>query len=108
MTWREPSDDELTLWRGATARVFESGELSICPCCSKGYLRYFFWRGDSPNPRGGLWLWCPECCSYEHSSVHVPEWWNDVVVPVEWLVTPPTLLDEHWRDAWLAMPKSPG
>jgi len=101
LEWHDPLESVLAEWRAATHRIFRSGDTSSCPNCGRASLRYFFWRGEPPRPRGGSWVWCPACRSYEHSSVTVPEWWRDIEVPLDQLFVTPGWLDVNWRDDWL-------
>jgi hypothetical protein len=102
MKWHDPADDALEGWRAATVQIFGGGGASGCPSCSSASLRYFFYRDKAaPRPRGSLWVWCPACGSYQHSSVAVPEWWVDVEVPLGRLFHDPGWLEENWNDDWL-------
>ena len=102
MEWHDPGDDVLAEWRNATRRIFGGGGTSRCPNCGGARLRYFFHRQDAaPEPRGGFWVWCSACRSYEHSSASVPEWWHDVDVPIDRLLHDPDWLNENWNDDWL-------
>ena len=60
----------------------------LCPMCSSPSLHHWF---DKPRPfaegyerdgfrgHGSLWEWCSSCHTYEHYSVLVPSWWQDVL-----------------------------
>jgi hypothetical protein len=105
--WHDPSDDVVVEWRDATRRIFSGGGASRCPSCSGASLRYFFHRQEASRPRGSVWVWCPACGAYEHSSASVPDWWHDVDVPLYQLFHDPDWLNEMWSDDWLELQPVP-
>lgn len=50
---------------------------------------------DKETKRGGLWIWCSACCTFLHSSIYVPEYWeNCPLVENEKLCAVPAYLNE--------------
>jgi hypothetical protein len=102
MEWHDPPEDALDEWRAAERRAYSAQVAPPCPSGDAGTLRYVFVRySDPPQARGGFWIWCPVCRSYEHGSTRVPDWWRDVEVPKDQLMHDPAWLDAHWDDEWL-------
>ena len=100
--WHDPPDEVASEWHAAADQAFRGRGPSSCPTGDGGTLRYFFARyGEPPRDRGGFWIWCPICGSYEHGSASVPAWWRDVDVPPDALMHDPGWLDDHWDDEWL-------
>lgn len=93
-------------WQKIEANLYENGYSSIlCPCCKEGVLRVY-WHAYSEislhngtkQRKGGGWMWCPVCHSYEHWSGLVPHWWPiaDLISPDSELYHDPRGLDEQW------------
>ena len=107
MDWRDPPAEIEADWQRAAGAAFEGVRPGRCPTEDGGVLRFFFNRAegtttaDEPRSRGGFWIWCPVCRSYEHGSCRVPEWWRDVETPLDELMHDPGWLEEHWDEDWL-------
>lgn len=77
-------------WRAAFGERSNGVRLATsCPICGERSLcRYWgsaSTQGASPGfaGRGALWEWCSSCCSYEHYSGLVPEWWQAIPLSTE-------------------------
>src|SRR4051794_5826236 len=103
MDWHDPPADVFTEWQSATKAAFDGQRTIDCPTGDGQRLRYFFYRhSEPPRARGGFWIWCPTCHAYEHASATVPEWWQDISVPLDELTHDPGWLDENWNERWLS------
>ena len=70
---------------------------AVCPVCGHrgGHI---YLRADRPR-RGGLWIWCSACRSFEHASIIPPSYWaNDALIESFQLHAIPDLLEEQ-KDA---------
>ena len=99
--WKSAETDHLSEWRRITEAVFYRDLVTItaskCPVCSESTLRYFIYKHGNNN-RGGAWIWCPACYSFEHFSCIVPDWWKNLdIVFLDKLTAPPEWLEEHWE-----------
>lgn len=68
-----------------------------CPCCATGVasLHLFFCRYNVSG-RGGGWIWCSACRTYEHWSGQVPSWWENLAgIELPDLMHSPTVLEAH-------------
>lgn len=102
MERHDPPDELLSEWRNAEVAAFEGRWPIECPSGDDEQLRYLFVRhSEPPDLRGGFWIWCPRCHSYEHASAAVPDWWEEVPAADGPLTHDPGWLDEHWKDEWL-------
>ena len=103
--------DLIADWRAAFEAAWQGREgLSIsvpCPVCGAMALHQWYQVGR-PIERlvagrrfvaeGGLWQWCSNCGSYEHSSALVPEWWScDLPVDKSKLTAEPEALEQALR-----------
>jgi hypothetical protein len=87
--------------------VFSAHTPPPCPSGDGGTLRYLFVRHGGSGEHGGFWIWCHICRSYEHASVAVPEWWQEVAVQGDQLAHDPGWLDENRNDGWLEQQPPP-
>lgn len=68
---------------------------TICPVCKRNNAHIYMHVFDDKTRRGGLWIWCSECYIFSHSSIYVPEYWeNCKFVEVENLCSIPAYLDK--------------
>lgn len=75
-----------------------------CPVCKHETVHAYLHRFRADRDRGGSWVWCSACGSYEHGSVRVPSWWtNHPEVEFSKLTHAPDYLDgmapqvdAHW------------
>ena len=76
MKFTDPPSEKLDAWDDALGALKPGGIATTtqCPVCEKMNLfRYYHrHRGD----RGGMWVWCANCGSYEHGSAIIPAWWE--------------------------------
>lgn len=50
---------------------------------------------DDKTRWGGLWIWCSECYSFSHSSLYIPEYWeNCALIELEKLSAIPIYLNK--------------
>lgn len=102
MEWKDIPNEDLQRWYDIWEKLYyyPVGEF-VCPTCGNSKLRYYFWRHrdeDELDAKGGGWLWCPACRTFDHASVVVPAWWKDVVEPAFEEVGPePDVLDANWE-----------
>jgi hypothetical protein len=101
--WRSVTHERRTEWHKRYEAVCNEASRSagICPVCAKAELRFFFWRHRVVDPdagnKGGFWLWCPNCYTFEHLSALVPDWWRDIDgLSDESLNPEPEWLEENW------------
>lgn len=66
-----------------------------CPVCGKNSAHLYMDIHNSKTRRGGLWVWCSECYTFSHSSIYVPEYWeNCPLVEDKKLCAVPNYLNE--------------
>ena len=66
-----------------------------CPVCGKNSAHLYMNIHNFETRRGGLWVWCSECYTFSHSSIYVPEYWeNSLSVELEKLCAVPEYLNE--------------
>ena len=99
--WKSVETHHIQEWRRITEAVFNQDLVTInssqCPVCADSTVRYFIHRHGNTN-RGGGWVWCPACYSFEHFSGLVPDWWKNLdLVSLNKLTAPPYWLEEHWE-----------
>ena len=106
--WRSPSEQELKLLYSILDGVMSGKDLQMpraCPICSPNRSSlhiYFHVRGT--NGRGGVWIWCDNCGTYIHGSIHPPTWWRNLeaIDPKRLTAVPGYLndladqIDAHW------------
>lgn len=77
---------------------------AICPICYGNNAHVYMHVYNDKTRRGGLWIWCSECYAFSHSSIYVPEYWeNCPSVDFEKLCAIPAYLEENKSDIddWL-------
>lgn len=55
----------------AADRLLKTAEAPRCPICEEAFLRFYyrqFIQHESLSPRGTLWVWCPHCKHWHHTS----------------------------------------
>ena len=50
---------------------------TLCPICKKKDAHLYMHIYDDKTRRGGLWIWCSECYTFSHSSIYVPDYWEN-------------------------------
>jgi len=86
MSWHDVPVEYSEAWR-VVFRISQEGlDLTKpCPVCGAQELHrwYLPWypeekivQGQHFVARGSQWQWCAHCCSFEHSSGLVPDWWS--------------------------------
>jgi hypothetical protein len=105
--WRDVDEQEEEAWFRIVDRIYREGITNpgLCPSCGRGELRFFYWRFYDPaqSPRGGMWIWCPACLRFQHSSGTVPAWWQNLPnVDYDCLLPEPEWLEEHWAEVLAA------
>ena len=66
-----------------------------CPICGNDDAHIYMHRYNQKTLRGGLWVWCSQCNSFSHSSIFVPDYWeNCSSVVLENLSAIPCYLDD--------------
>lgn len=93
-------------------RIFIASKDSLnlsapCPICKAVALHRWYQvgqpklqtvGGNTFVATGGLWEWCSNCCSFEHLSALVPEWWAcDLKVDEAKLTAKPTAIEEAMK-----------
>lgn len=95
--WKDPTEVKRKEWNnlvGYVARHKTYKGLN-CPSCSANKIYYFFIRFSNYDNRGGGWIWCSNCYTYEHFSSKVPDWWENIeTAPLEKLDIPPNWLNK--------------
>lgn len=65
-----------------------------CPVCDKNEMHIYMQVHSYKNRRGGLWIWCSHCGIFSHSSLRVPEYWENCdCIEMEKLCAVPEYLD---------------
>jgi hypothetical protein len=102
--WRDVPSEALPGWYDAFAR--SRGGVDVagpCPVCGAHALHRYFsvgrpldrvLAGERFVAEGSAWEWCSSCCSFDHSSSLVPEWWrSDLDVDERQLTALPDALE---------------
>ena len=67
-----------------------------CPACNKLNVHIYMHIYDDKTRRGGLWIWCSKCHSFLHSSIYVPDFWeNCELIKKEELCAIPDYLEKN-------------
>ena len=96
--WKDLSEGKRTEWNNLINHIAKHKTYKelICPICNANHIQYFFIRVSKPENRGGGWLWCRECYTFEHFSGRVPDWWINIEsAPLEKLDVPPNWLNSN-------------
>lgn len=105
-SWKGVPCDKAQLWQKVFSKIIAGIRVpGTCPVCSQAALRHYYYIGR-PMPqefegvrfqsRGGLWEWCANCRTYEHSQALVPEVWQEVLPNLDHskLTAIPDVIDE--------------
>ena len=90
--WKDYNDEiEELFLKLKTSQTFTA----ICTLCRKWSAHIYMHVYDGETRRGGLWIWCSMCHSFSHSSIFVPDYWeNCSLVEIEKLSAIPIYLEE--------------